>query len=129
MIPHPGLSRRERQIMEFLYDKHAASVAEIQQGLPDPPGYSAVRATANILERKGYLSHARKGKKYLYSSIPSRRREMEGAVEHLLRLYFGGSLEQAVTAMVRLHSRDLSAEDLDRLKRMIRRKVKKEAFP
>jgi len=44
------LSRRERQIMEVLYQCHRASVAQILASLPDPPSYSAVRALLRILE-------------------------------------------------------------------------------
>ena len=128
MTPPASLSRRERQIMDFFYDKRVAAVGEILEGIPGPPGYSAVRATVNILERKGYLSHVKKGKKYLYSSIASRRKEMEGAVKHLLRVYFGNSLEQAVAAMIRLHRRDLSAADIKRLERVIQKQLKKEAL-
>jgi BlaI family penicillinase repressor len=129
MFPHAELSRRERQIMELLYRAPAASVAEILAGIPDPPGYSAVRALVNILERKGYLSHVKEGKKYLYSSLTSRRVEMEGALRHLLRVYFDNSLEQAVAAMVRLHAQDLGPADMRRLERAVRAQKGKRAAP
>ncbi|MGD0262657.1 MAG: BlaI/MecI/CopY family transcriptional regulator, partial [Verrucomicrobiota bacterium] len=38
------LSRRERQIMDALHQRGRATAAEILAALPDPPGYSAVRA-------------------------------------------------------------------------------------
>jgi predicted transcriptional regulator len=71
-------------------------VAEILEGIPDPPGYSAVRALVNILERKGHLSHVQEGKKYLYSPVTPRRQAMRGAVRQLLNTYFDNSVE-AVT--------------------------------
>jgi BlaI family penicillinase repressor len=120
-VPYGSLSRRERQIMEFLYRKRGASVAEILKGIPDPPSYSAVRTTVNILERKGHLRHVRKGKKYVYSPVTSRRKVVQGAVKHLLSTYFDNSLEQAVAALVKLHGKDLSAEDIKNLERMIRK--------
>jgi len=127
-MSYSSLSRRERQIMEFLYRAQRASVAEILKALPDPPGYSAVRATVNILERKGQLSHVQEGKKYLYSPVTPRRQAMRGAVRQLLSTYFDNSVERAVTALVALHGRDLSTADIERLEELIRRK-KKEAPP
>jgi len=121
-MPHSSLSRRERQIMEFLYRKPGASVTEIRKGIANPPGYSAVRATVNILERKGHLKHVREGKKYLYSPITPRRKAMQAAVRQLLSTYFDNSVESAVTALVTLHGKDLSSTDIERLEKLIRRR-------
>jgi BlaI family penicillinase repressor len=52
-----GLSRRERQIMDFLFQTGKASVSEVLDGIPNPPGYSAVRATLRTLEQKGRVVH------------------------------------------------------------------------
>jgi BlaI family penicillinase repressor len=125
---HIHLSRRERQIMEVVYRRKSASVKGILSELPNPPSYSAVRATVNILERKGYLKHARQGKKYVYSPRTSPKKAMEGAVKQLLRTYFDGSLEKAVTAMLEIHGRDLSAGDIARLAEAIEN-AKKEVPP
>jgi BlaI family penicillinase repressor len=46
------LSRRERQILDILYQRGPAGVAEIQAAMPESPGYSAVRALLRILEEK-----------------------------------------------------------------------------
>jgi BlaI family penicillinase repressor len=120
--PHNSLSRRERQIMEVLYRRNGATVAEILAELANPPSYSAVRTTANILERKGYINHVQKGRSYLYNPVTPRRQAMRGAIRQLLSTYFDNSLEKAVTAMVALHSKDLRAEDIARLEKAIRRK-------
>jgi BlaI family penicillinase repressor len=117
--PHSSLSRRERQIMEIIYRKKRAAVGEIRDEIPSPPSYSAVRATVNILERKGYLIHTRQGKKYLYAPSTSRRKTVHGAIRHMLSTYFDNSLEKAVTAMLELRRKDLSDEEIDRLARLI----------
>jgi predicted transcriptional regulator len=44
------LTRRERQIMDVLYRLGRATAAEILENIPDPPGYSAVRAMLRVLE-------------------------------------------------------------------------------
>ena len=37
------LGRRERQIMDVIFELGEASVSEVLQRLPDPPSYSSVR--------------------------------------------------------------------------------------
>ena len=48
----PGLSRRERQIMDVLYQRGKASAADVREGMTDAPSYSAVRAMLRVLEEK-----------------------------------------------------------------------------
>ena len=54
---HRNLSRRERQIMDILYQRGRATGAEIHLALPDAPTYSAVRAKLRVLEEKGHVRH------------------------------------------------------------------------
>src|SRR5690348_14781739 len=60
------LSRRERQIMDVLYRRQHATVAEVLAGLPDVPSYSTVRAQLNVLEEKGHVRHQELGLRYQY---------------------------------------------------------------
>ena len=60
------LSRRERQIMDVIYTRGRATVAEVLEQLPDPPTYSAVRALLRILEEKGHLRHEQDGPRYVF---------------------------------------------------------------
>jgi predicted transcriptional regulator len=55
------LSRRERQIMEIVYELRRATAAEVRAHMPDPPSYSAVRAQLRVLEDKGHLRHEQDG--------------------------------------------------------------------
>ena len=75
------LSRRERQIMDILYREGRASASEVQELLPDPPGYSAVRAMLRVLETNG---SAEKAVAALLSGSRSQLTEEE--VERLSRL-------------------------------------------
>ena len=120
MSPQSRLSRRERQVMEVLYRKGSASVAEILEEIPEPPGYSGLRCTVNVLERKGYISHVRQGKKYVYSPTTPRRKALRGALRQLLRTYFEDSPAEALAAIVALHRKDLSPADIKRLEELIR---------
>ena len=113
------LSRRERQIMNIIYQKGSATAAEVLKGLPDPPSYSAVRALLKVLETKGHLKHRQDGPRYVFFSRLSREKAKKSALRHLVRTFFDGSTEQAVAALLSVSKSELSDEDLDRLKHLI----------
>lgn len=113
------LSRRERQIMDILYEKGKASASEVMETLPDPPGYSAVRALLRILEEKGHARHEEDGKRYLYLPTQPQSSAARGALRNVLRTFFGGSLSQAVATLISDRESDLSEDDLARLEIII----------
>jgi predicted transcriptional regulator len=113
------LSRRERQIMDVLYRLGRATAAEIQQSIPDPPSYSAVRAMLRVLEEKKHIRHEEKDLRYVFVPIVPRDKARRSAVRHLLDTFFEGSPEQAVATLLDISSRSLSAEDYDRLAALI----------
>lgn len=114
-----SLSRRERQIMDILYQLGSATAAEVQARLPDAPGYSAVRALLRILVDKGHLKHAYDGPRYVYAPIVSRPLAQKSALRQMVRTFFDGSPSQAVAALLDMSARDLSDEELDRLARIV----------
>jgi predicted transcriptional regulator len=113
--PHEKLSRRERQIMDILYQRGQATAAEVLQDLPDPPSYSAVRAKLRILEEKGHLKHTQQGAAYIYLPTVPRARARRSALQRLVQTFFDGSTEQAVAALLDLSAAQLSEAELDRL--------------
>lgn len=116
---HRDLSRRERQILDILYQRGQATAAEVQAALPEPPSYSAVRALLRILEDKGHIRHEQDGPRYVYLPIVPRDNAQRSAMRHLLQTFFDGSAEQAISALLGDSSAKLSSAELDRLARMI----------
>jgi BlaI family transcriptional regulator, penicillinase repressor len=116
---HSDLSRRERQIVDILYAQGRATAAEVQVALPDPPSYSAVRAMLRILEEKGHVAHEQDGPRYVYRPTVARDNAKRSALRHMLRTFFDGSAEQAISALLDDSSTRLSDRELDRLARMI----------
>src|ERR1051325_7697373 len=116
---HQNLSRRERQIMDALFKLGRATAAEIQAAMPDPPGYSAVRAQLRTLEEKGHIRHAEESLRYVY--YPKIRPDLarRNALAHLVDTFFGGSAADATTALLDTHSTQLSKEELDQLAALI----------
>jgi BlaI family transcriptional regulator, penicillinase repressor len=116
---HTKLSRRERQIVDALYRLGRATVAEIQAGIPDAPGYSAIRATLRILEEKKHIRHEEENLRYVYLPVVPREKAQRSAVRHMLDTFFEGSTEQVVATLLDVSSEDLSEEELDRLAKLI----------
>ena len=114
-----GLSRRERQIMDLLFQRGKASVGEVMDGIPDPPGYSAVRATLRTLEQKGRVTHEEDGRAYIYRPTLRRDAARKSALTHVLKTFFDNSAEQAVAALLELKGPRLSDAQLDRVSRLI----------
>ena len=121
------LSRRERQIMDFLYQRGRATAAEVQENLPDPPSYSAVRAMLRVLEDKGHARHEQDGPRYVYVPRVARDRAKRSALRHVVRTFFDGSKEQLVAALLDDKSTQLSKDELDRLAGLIERARKEGA--
>lgn len=117
--PHIHLSRRERQIMDVLYQLGEATAAEVLERLPDPPSYSAVRAMLRLLEEKGHLQHEQDGPRYVYKPTLAHDKAQRSALKHLVETFFEGSAEQAVAALLDLSKAKLSDDELNRLSRLI----------
>ena len=94
-----------------------ATAAEVQTALPDPPSYSAVRAMLRILEEKGHVRHEQDGPRYVYLPTIARDNAKRSALRHMLRTFFDGSAEQAISALLDDSSANLSEAELDRLAR------------
>ncbi len=116
-----GLSRRERQIMDILYQRGKASATEVREAMPDAPSYSAVRAMLRVLEEKGHVRHQAEGLKYVYLPTVGRERAKRSAVKHVLDTFFSGSPEEIVAALLDVSSGKLTREELDRMAEMIER--------
>jgi len=117
----PGLSRRERQIMEILYQRGKASAAEVREAMSDAPSYSAVRALLRVLEEKGHVKHEADGLKYVYVPVVTHEKAKRSAVKQLIETFFRDSPEQMVAALLDVSSRRLTQDELDRMAAMIER--------
>jgi len=106
--------------MDVLYQHSTATVAEVMDALPDPPSYSAVRATLKVLEDKGHVGHAADGPRYVYSPAVSPDQARQSALSHLLKTFFNGSAEQAVVTLLEMSDTELSEQDFQRLASRVR---------
>ena len=114
-----NLSRRERQIMDIIYRRGKATAAEVLEDLPEPPGYSAVRALLRLLENKGYVAHEQDGTRYVYLPTVCRETARQSALKQLVKTFFDGSSASAVAALLDISGPEIPESELDRLAKMI----------
>lgn len=115
------LSRRERQVMDIIHRRAEATVAEIMEELPDPPTYSAVRSVLRILGEKDLIRYKEDGPRYVYYPTQATETARDDVLAHVVRTYFAGSPEQAVTALLRMSDVDMTDDDVSRLRKSIHR--------
>ncbi len=113
------LSRRERQIMDIIYELNEATAARVLEHMADPPSYSAVRALLRVLEEKGHLTHKQDGPRYVFLPTLPREEARHNALKHLLKTFFDDSTEKAVAALLDISEDKLSAEDYQRLMELV----------
>lgn len=115
------LSRRERQIVDILYRRERATVAEVMEEMADPPSYSAVRTTLRILEEKGHVTHVAEGPRYVYAPAVAPDSARKDALRHLVKTFFDGSPERAAVALLKMSDTMITEEQVDRVRKEIHR--------
>lgn len=113
------LSRRERQVIEILLSTGEGTASEIKQRLPDPPGYSAVRALLRVMEEKGVLTHKSDGPRYVYMPVLAPAKARQSILKQMLENLFDGSREKLVSALLDPKSDKISPGELERLAAII----------
>ncbi len=113
------LSRRERQILDIIYRLGEATAKDVQENLPDPPSYSAVRALLVTLENKEMVKHTKSGRRYLYQPAIAEDSAKRSALKNLLGTFFQGKPENLVAALLDPKDQQLSAEEIDSIRSLI----------
>src|SRR5262245_45222878 len=113
--PHEKLTRREREIMDAIFALgDSASAEDVRARLSDPPSYSAVRAMLVKLEAKGFIRHREECLRYVYSPTKTRAAAQRNALQKLVRVFFDGSPQHTVTALLKQEA--WTDEELDALR-------------
>jgi BlaI family transcriptional regulator, penicillinase repressor len=107
--------------MDILHRRGEATVADIMGDLPDPPTYSAVRSVLRILGDRGLIKYKADGPRYVYSPAVATATARNDVLAHVVRTYFGGSPEQAVTALLRMSDVEVDDQVEEQLRKTIHR--------
>lgn len=114
----PTLTEAELRLMEVLWQKRQATVADVTEALPPPPlAYNSVLTTMRILEQKGYVRHHEEGRAYVYEPLVEREAAAKSAVGQLLKRFFGN--KSAALALRLVEEERPSDEELRRLRALI----------
>lgn len=114
------LSRRERQVMDALYRLERATVSELERELSGEMSYSAVRSVLRVLVHKGQVKREEEKQRYVYSPAVSREKARGRALDHVVKTFFDGSVEEAAVALLRLGDVKARQAELERLVARIR---------
>ena len=113
------LSRRERQIMDALFEAGELSAQDVRAAIPDAPSYSAVRALLAKLVEKKIVDFREDGPRYIYFPVVAQDEARTSALQKLLKTFFGGSTTAAVNALLGMSKEKLSADEVSQLQQAI----------
>jgi predicted transcriptional regulator len=113
------LSRRERQIMDSLFSREGATVAEVRGDLPNPPVNKAVRRMLHILEENSYVTRRKIGKQFVYLPRATKRRAGVEALRHVLDTFFDGAVDQAFAAHLATKESEVTGPQLKEMRALI----------
>jgi BlaI family penicillinase repressor len=102
------LTTTEEQIMHLIWQLGRCTVRDIMERLaqPDVP-HSTVSSVVRILEKKGFVGHKAYGKTHEYFPLVSKDAYGKTALSGLVDRYFGGSVSQLVSFLVKKEGLDL----------------------
>jgi len=115
----PTLTEAELRLMEVLWAKGPASVHQLLQGLPGDRSlaYNSVLTTIRILEKKGYVTHAKDGRAHIYEAVVGRKQATQSEVRNLVGRFFKNSHELLVLNL--LQDNSIDAAELKRLRELL----------
>ncbi|MCV6628909.1 MAG: BlaI/MecI/CopY family transcriptional regulator [Flavobacteriaceae bacterium] len=106
------LTKAEEEVMQILWQLELANVAAIiaeYQG--NKPAYNTVSTIVRILEQKGFVSHTKKGKGYIYHPILTKEAYSNQRITKLLDGYFQGSFSSMVSFFMKKN--DVNTAELE----------------
>jgi len=116
----PTLTDAEHRIMEIVWQRGSASVADVADALEGKDGtaYTTILTMMRILHEKGYLTCRKSGRAHIFTPKVDRATAARKAVRQLLTKFFAGSPGELVLSFLR--EEEISPKELDELKRKIR---------
>jgi predicted transcriptional regulator len=115
------LTEAELRIMNVLWERASGTVQQVLESLPTNPAlaYNSVLTTIRILEKKGYVKHAKDGRAHVYVPVVKRQEATRSEIRHLVNRFFANSHEQLVLNI--LEDRGMDEAELKRLRKMLQR--------
>jgi predicted transcriptional regulator len=116
----PALTDAEARVMAVLWDRETATVADVVAALKKRPvTYSTVQTILRILETKGYVTHDKVDRAFVYRAVVNQAQARRRALRHLVGRLFDGSPSLLVSNV--LADETIDRDELRRLKELIER--------
>lgn len=116
----PTLTEAELRLMDVLWQRGPSTVQQVLDALPGEKllAYNSVLTIIRILEKKGYVAHAKDGRAHVYAPLVERSQATRSEVRHLVQRLFHDSHELLVLNI--LEDSGLSTDELQRLKQYLK---------
>src|SRR6266853_4713074 len=108
------LTNAEHRIMEVIWAKGSATVADVVEALKGKDAYTTILTLMRILKAKGFLTSRKEGRAFVFVPRVDRDTAARKAVHQLLSKFFGGSPGELVLAFLR--EEELTPDELDEIK-------------
>jgi predicted transcriptional regulator len=119
--PSPTLTDGELKLMRVLWRQGPSTVAAIVDAVAgdNPPAYNTVQTMMRILERKGFVSHRKEGRAFVFETLVDESHARKNAIRHVLDRFFDNSPGSLVLSL--LEHGDVPDAELLRLRELIQR--------
>ncbi len=117
------LTPRESQVMAILWERGPSTAEQVRLSLSDGPHDSTVRTLLRVLEQKGYVTHTKLGRSFVYGAVVRRANAERSAVKAMLQRFFGGSAAALVQRLI--EDEQLSPADIDALRQEANKRRKR----
>jgi len=119
--PSAALTDAEAEVMAILWRIHPASVSDIVTALNERRAitYSTVQTMLRILETKGYVTHDKVARAFIYKPVVDARQARLRALRHMVKRLFDGSPSLLVLNV--LEDEELDAAEREQLRKLIER--------
>ena len=115
----PALAKREKEILDIVYALGHATAGDVRNAMTDPPTDAGVRTILRVLVEKKHLRIEQDGQRYVYWPIIPRESAQKSELEHVMRTFFGGSVEHTLATLLEVSDVPMSDAQRRKLKRMI----------
>jgi predicted transcriptional regulator len=116
------LSRRERQILDVIYEMESASVKDVQNALADGSSESTIRTLLGILVAKGVLKKQASGLKFMYFPVVEKEKASLQALENVVATFFDKKPSLAVRSLLEMKKGKISAEEIAEIEALLESK-------
>jgi BlaI family transcriptional regulator, penicillinase repressor len=115
----PALTDAEARVMSVLWRRQSSTVGDVVDVLKKKQvvSYSTVQTILRILEAKGYVTHEKVARAFVYRPVVDERQARRRALKHLVARLFDGSPSLLVLNV--LEDEQIDPAELKQLKKLI----------